>query len=425
MKPKETKPTPPKKVPKHQRVYDQIKQEIITGKLVPGSQLAPENELAKQWRMSPVTVVRGLNQLVQEGFLIRRRGTGTFVTDHQHPPLIPGRHIKLGILWSSSVLPEYLLENFLGTIARGVLAGLSMEDVIPHWVEITNTPVTKAIWKAPERGLTVECIGSGMRSAQRHPLLSAAEEPNFDGLITLGIIEENWLEDLLAFNRPTVLVDFPSDRFAGETDLVYVDPVSGYRKAVRHLVDQGLTRIHFVGGNIAQSPPRPDLSHAELHQFFTTHRRMEPDSPLRLAAYRVGMEECGCPVNKKWIHNAGMSGKDTYDLGQRLARLPEDERPQAVVCFNVSQAESLIQAFADQGLSLRGVGASDRRHRGAALGIHVDARAIGTAAASLLLSRLRGEDRPHFRLGIPLQFELAQQSPGPLKKKSSTLEAAL
>lgn len=68
-------------------VYYQIKQilknSIINGEYQPGDKIPSENELAEQFRVSRLTARQAILQLVQEGFLVTKRGTGTFVTEDQ------------------------------------------------------------------------------------------------------------------------------------------------------------------------------------------------------------------------------------------------------------------------------------------------------------------------------------------------------
>ena len=68
-------------------VYYQIKQTvkswIIAKEFNPGDKIPSENTLATQFNVSRLTVRQALSQLIQEGFLISKRGEGTFVTNDQ------------------------------------------------------------------------------------------------------------------------------------------------------------------------------------------------------------------------------------------------------------------------------------------------------------------------------------------------------
>lgn len=66
-------------------IYYQIKQTIknwiINREFNPGEKIPSENELAGKFGVSRLTVRQALSQLTQEGFLISKRGEGTFVTN--------------------------------------------------------------------------------------------------------------------------------------------------------------------------------------------------------------------------------------------------------------------------------------------------------------------------------------------------------
>jgi len=67
-------------------IYYQIKQTIknwiINKEFSPGGKIPSENELAGRFGVSRLTVRQAISQLTQEGFLVSRRGEGTFVTEN-------------------------------------------------------------------------------------------------------------------------------------------------------------------------------------------------------------------------------------------------------------------------------------------------------------------------------------------------------
>jgi DNA-binding GntR family transcriptional regulator len=68
-------------------LYDQVAREleraIADGRLRKGSQLENEVRLADRWGLSRLTVRRAIQQLVDSGLLVRRRGVGTQVVNEQ------------------------------------------------------------------------------------------------------------------------------------------------------------------------------------------------------------------------------------------------------------------------------------------------------------------------------------------------------
>lgn len=64
---------------KYQKIKDDIRDQIIEGTFKPGEKIYSEAELKAMYDVSSTTVVKSLNDLVQEGLLIRKQGQGTFV----------------------------------------------------------------------------------------------------------------------------------------------------------------------------------------------------------------------------------------------------------------------------------------------------------------------------------------------------------
>lgn len=66
-------------MPKYLEIKNDIKNKIISGEFAPGEKIYSETEIKKQYGVSNTTVVRAIQELVNEGYLTRRQGTGTFV----------------------------------------------------------------------------------------------------------------------------------------------------------------------------------------------------------------------------------------------------------------------------------------------------------------------------------------------------------
>jgi GntR family transcriptional regulator len=69
-----------KPLPIYFRLQDIILREIESGRLSPGSTIPPERKLAESYGVSIGTVKKALLNLVNEGYLYRIQGKGTFVT---------------------------------------------------------------------------------------------------------------------------------------------------------------------------------------------------------------------------------------------------------------------------------------------------------------------------------------------------------
>jgi GntR family transcriptional regulator/MocR family aminotransferase len=88
--------TPDLKVPLYRQLYERIRQAILSGNLGPGSKLPSTRALAQQLGTARNTVLNAFEQLLAEGYLTGRLGSGTYVSqflpDHlPHTTATPSR----------------------------------------------------------------------------------------------------------------------------------------------------------------------------------------------------------------------------------------------------------------------------------------------------------------------------------------------
>ncbi|MDB5414295.1 MAG: GntR family transcriptional regulator [Rubritepida sp.] len=77
---------PAGRAPLYQRLADQVQKVIGKLRLMPGTQLPTEDQLARHFAVSMITVRGALRELQQRGLIERRQGRGTFVREPQAPP---------------------------------------------------------------------------------------------------------------------------------------------------------------------------------------------------------------------------------------------------------------------------------------------------------------------------------------------------
>lgn len=71
----------------YQQLYDQISSQIIRGKLSSNERLPPIRTVAKEIRVSIITVKKAWEQLEQEGLIYTVVGRGSFVQEHSQDDL--------------------------------------------------------------------------------------------------------------------------------------------------------------------------------------------------------------------------------------------------------------------------------------------------------------------------------------------------
>lgn len=76
-------------------IYLQVKQYIenliINESLKANERVPSTNEFAKFYQINPATAAKGVNELVDEGIIYKRRGVGMFVAEHARDYLLKER----------------------------------------------------------------------------------------------------------------------------------------------------------------------------------------------------------------------------------------------------------------------------------------------------------------------------------------------
>ncbi|MEK6298591.1 MAG: winged helix-turn-helix domain-containing protein, partial [Paraburkholderia tropica] len=63
------------------QIYRQLRERIVEGRLAGGTRLPSTRDLALQLKVSRKTTLDVFERLLAEGYLVARRGSGTFVAD--------------------------------------------------------------------------------------------------------------------------------------------------------------------------------------------------------------------------------------------------------------------------------------------------------------------------------------------------------
>src|SRR5690606_12502007 len=73
------------------QVAERIENDIIDGVLAEESQVPSTNEFAAFYRINPATALKGVQRLVDNGVLYKKRGIGMFVADGARNALLAAR----------------------------------------------------------------------------------------------------------------------------------------------------------------------------------------------------------------------------------------------------------------------------------------------------------------------------------------------
>jgi DNA-binding transcriptional regulator YhcF (GntR family) len=92
--------------PIFRQVAAEIENAIVDGSLAEESQAPSSNELAAFHRINPATAAKGLNQLVADGVLQKRRGVGMFVATGAREQLLKRRRTEFADQYVRPLLAE-------------------------------------------------------------------------------------------------------------------------------------------------------------------------------------------------------------------------------------------------------------------------------------------------------------------------------
>lgn len=213
----------------YQIIVDDIVQQIVAGNLKKGDRLPTEQNLIEKYEVSRITARRAFQDLEDNDIIIRRKGSGSYVTGvfprGEISSTVNNRIISLAIPFHSNLGGCFELIHGIGDY-------LNAEGYV----------------------LTVEHMSSILK--ERQFLLSLKSSPLTGFLFYPSTGHEN-LDVILSLDASTVPIVFLDKYFEG-TSLVSVvsDNYGGTRSSVEHLVALGHTEIAFVSNmdlNVASS----------------------------------------------------------------------------------------------------------------------------------------------------------------------------
>jgi GntR family transcriptional regulator len=99
------------------QVREKIEDDIVNNDLKEGEQAPSTNQLVKFYKINHATAAKGINQLVEEGILFKKRGIGMFVAEGAREKLLKKRR-------------DAFLNNFIvGLIQEAKKLGISEDDL--------------------------------------------------------------------------------------------------------------------------------------------------------------------------------------------------------------------------------------------------------------------------------------------------------
>lgn len=337
---------------KYMEIYDRLKGEICRGVLASGEKIYSENELMQMFLVSRQTVRQAVSRLEAEGLVVRRRGSGTYVSEKggQDGPAVRSRQI--------AVVTTYIDEYIFPKIIKSIEETVSEKD---YTLQVAFTHNSVEMERRILRKLSDENIVSGLiiestKSALPNPNTGLYRELMAKGIPVLFL--NSYYPDLQA---PHVSMD---DRQAG-------------RAAAQFLIRKGHKKIGAV------------------------FKADDGQGHLRYQGYMEALLEAGIEVREEnilWIATGDVEEMER-DQSRYLARL---KGVTACVCYNDTVASKLMDICLQSGiripddLSVMGIDDADiSRDLSVPLTtVHNPLHRLGRLSGELVLKMIQGEPVP-------------------------------
>jgi len=342
-------------VPKYRRLFDELYDDITSGRRRTGERLPSEAELVKTFGASRITVGRALRDLQREGLVDRRPGSGTYV--RTQPRTSEAAALTFGLL-----VPDVDRTAVLAEMCRALTAASSERGHAVLW----GTPAGEhgmeaAAWHMCQQQVAREVAGAFFAPLEHTPSKDAVNRRIARAFDDAGI--------------PVVLLDRPVEPYGRHEphDVVGIDNRRAGFRITSHLLAAGATRVGFVGMTDAAATV-----------------------DARLAGYREALHVRGALVHPQLVFC--LRSEDNAEL----IAFVQSARPDGLVCANDRVAARVMHALLAAGVAIPGdvrLAGIDDAAFAALLPVPLTTlrqpvREIGVAAMTAMLNRLARPDLP-------------------------------
>ena len=346
-------PVPAAKIPKYKQILTELRSAIEEGRLLPGERLPTEAELGKQYQASRITVAKAVNELMQEGLVSRRAGSGTHVLPNEK--------------------------------AQGHVFGLLIPDL--GRTEIFE-PICQGMMRSPLARRHSLLWGHSMGEAEQQDLEALQLCRQYIAKKVSGVffapieftqakdaVNRQIAQEFEAANIPIVLIDrcYAAYPYRSPHDLVGIDNRAAGYMITQHVINAGARR-----------------------PVFCFRARSASTVFGRIAGFEEALKANGISLDPEPVRMG-----DTNDTAF-VARIIAELNPDAIVCANDLSAARLIATLSTLGIlvpdQMRVVGIDDVKYA-SILPVplttqHQDCYAIGSLAMAAMLERLAQPSLP-------------------------------
>lgn len=291
---------------KYSIVKQSIKSKILDGTFQPHQKISSESELMKQFNVSRHTVRLAVGDLVNQGWLYREQGAGTFCADRSKEDINKSISDQKNI----AIITTYISDYIFPSIIRGAESYLSKEG---YHVSLfsTNNDHSK------ERHFLERILTQHFDGVIVEPTKSAISNPNL-----------NYYLNLERQEIPYIMINAYYDEL--EPLSITVDDEKGAFLQAEHLIE---------------------LGHDNIIGFF---KNDDGQGAKRMKGYLKAHRENGITLNPNNIityKTEDKYHKPIEDLA-KLLEVPEKERPTAIVCYNDELAVALLDVLRERGIRI-------------------------------------------------------------------------
>lgn len=291
---------------KYSIIIQAIKSKILDGTFQPHQKISSEYELMKEFNVSRHTVRLAVGELVNQGWLYRQQGSGTYCADRSKEDINKSISNQKNI----AIITTYISDYIFPSIIRGAESYLS-ENGYHVSLFSTNNEHDK------EKNFLEQILTQHFDGVIVEPTKSATSNPNL-----------NYYLNLERQEIPYVMINAYYDELE-PLSITINDQKGGYIQT-EHLIELGHDQIiGFFKNDDGQGTKR-------MKGFLKAHRDHKLSlNPNHLVTYNT----------EEKYH------KPKEDLAN-LLDLPKKDRPTAIVCYNDELAVSLLDVIREKGLKV-------------------------------------------------------------------------
>jgi DNA-binding LacI/PurR family transcriptional regulator len=209
--------------PFYKRIYDQLREDITSGRLPPGAQVPSEKELCQSFKVSRITSKRALEMLAEQGYISRHPGKGSFVNNS----FLQNRKLQ-------SPTIGFLIPDFSDSFGTKLIYG----------IEETCTAL----------GYHLILKRTRDRAEEEEQAIKALANSGAAGILILPIHGEFYNSEILKLildKRAVVFVDRKMRGLAAPT--VTTDNLGAAELGVEYLLRLGHRNVAFYSGPVADT----------------------------------------------------------------------------------------------------------------------------------------------------------------------------